>query len=287
MSQFDDYCNQIAAIPKDDKMNMIGDLTNEILADLTDITEDGMSAVEIYTDFILCAVASDGKLAKEEYELIKPIFDAAAGKETTYEEAVEIFRNSGLDKPEEYKRTVDLMVDLLGEVSVELKQSIITLCLLVCAIDGEVSKEEKEWIANLVDDNFGLTAMEQIDAYLDAAKTFVLATENGNQPRMRILGFKCVVDDKIWFAVGTFKEVYAQLIDNPKCEILAAQGSTFLRWDGVAVFKKDPRFMEEAAKAMPGVVKMYKEMNATLAFFTLENGSAEIVSVTNEKKKLF
>ncbi len=287
MSTFDEYCDRIAAIPAEDKAGMIGDLTTEVLAGLTDLTEDGMSAVEICTDFILCAIASDGKLAKEEYDLIKPIFDAAAGKETTYEEAVEIFGRSGLNKPEEYKKTVDLMVDLIGEVSEELKNAIITICLLVCAIDGAVTADEKEWIKQLVDDSFGLSVTEQIDAYLDEAKTFVLATEDGNQPRMRILGFKCVVDGKIWFAVGTFKEVYSQLVENPKCEILAANGATFLRWDGVAVFKKDPRFMQAAEKAMPQVVEMYRRSNSTLAFFTLENGSAEIVSVTNEKKRLF
>lgn len=287
MTLFDEYCDRIAALPAGDKASMIDQLTADILPALEEVTEDGAGAVEAYVNFILCAVASDGKLAEEEYLLLKPLFDDIAGEDATYEDALDIFKAAGLEDPENYKKAVDLMVDIIGEVSEELKYDIITLCLLVCAIDGEVTEKEKEWIGQLADDNFGLTPMEQIEAYLDESKTFVLATEDGLQPRMRVLGFKCKVDGKLWFAVGTFKEVYEQLLDDPKCEILAANGATFLRWDGIAVFKKDPRFMEEAAKAMPQVVEMYRQMGATLAFFTLENGSAEIVSVTNEKKVLF
>ncbi|MCQ2085315.1 MAG: pyridoxamine 5'-phosphate oxidase family protein, partial [archaeon] len=203
------------------------------------------------------------------------------------DEALAIFKQSGLDNPEQYKKTVDLMIDLLGVVSEELKTAIISVCLLVCAIDGEVSKDEKEWIKQLVDDNFGLTPMEQIDGILDEAKVFTLATTDGAQPRMRILGFKCFFDGKVYFAVGTFKDVYAQLQANPKCEILASMGMSFLRWDGNAVFYEDPRFDAAFEAAIPQIAAMYKANGLKIAFFTLEGGNAEIVGVDNSKQKLF
>ena len=42
------------------------------------------------------------------------------------------------------------MVDILGMVSVELKTDIILVCLMVCAIDGHVSRKEKKWIKQLI-----------------------------------------------------------------------------------------------------------------------------------------
>ncbi len=287
MSKFDDFCAKMAAMPYEDKVALINDYSRQIIPALDLISEDGENGVSIYTDFILCAIAADGKLAKEEYELMKPLFDAAADKDVSYDEAVAIFKNSGLDNPEKYKRTVDLMLDLIGLVSENLKSAIVAVCLLICSIDGEVSKEEKDWIKQLVDDNFGLTPMEQVDAMLDEAKVFTLATVDNGQPRMRILGFKCVVDDKIFFTVGAFKDVYKQLQADPRCEILASVGDSFLRWDGKAVFYEDPRFMEAARDAMPEVVAMYEKMGAKFAFFTIEGGSAEVVHVDNSKEKLF
>ncbi|MCQ2078809.1 MAG: pyridoxamine 5'-phosphate oxidase family protein [archaeon] len=287
MTNFDKFCDKMAAMPLEAKTEAINSLTKDVLIGLAGITEDGASAVSIYTDFIMCAVAADGKLAEEEFLLIKPLFDAAAEKDVSYEEAVAIFRNSGLDDSANYKKTVDLMVDLIGEVSEELKNSIVTLCFLICAIDGEVSAEEKDWIRQLVDDNFGLSPMETVEAYLDDAKTFVLATSDNGQPRMRVLGFKCVVDGRIFFAVGTFKDVYKQLVAEPRCEILADVGMEVLRWDGKAVFYEDPRFDAAFTAALPQIAAKYRELGVKIAFFTLENGSAEIVGVDNSKKRLF
>lgn len=286
MSNFDKFCDKLAALSFEDKATLINDYSKDIIPVLDAIVEDGENGISIYADFILCAIAADGKLAKEEYLLMKPFFDAAADKDVSYEEAVAIFNNSGLNDPARYKQVVDLMVDLLGLISDDLKTAIISVCLLICTVDGIVSKEEKEWIKQLVDDNFGLTPMEQIDSILDEAKVFVLATTDGDQPKMRSLGFKCMVDGKIYFAVGDFKDVYKQLMANPRCEIFASLGMSFLRWDGKAVFCDDPRFMEAARAVMPQVVDMYDEMGWKLAFFTLEDGSAEVVSVSNTKEKI-
>ena len=101
------------------------------------------------------------------------------------------------------------------------------------------------------------------------------------------VGLKIKLDGKLYFAVGTFKDVYKQLQKNPKCEILASAGMDFLRWDGKAVFTDDNRLLPIVANMMPQLVQMYDEMGWKLGFFTLEDGSAEIVNVSNQKTKLF
>ena len=42
------------------------------------------------------------------------------------------------------------MVDILGLLSDELKDDIVIICLMICAIDGKVSLKEKKWIKQLI-----------------------------------------------------------------------------------------------------------------------------------------
>ncbi len=58
---------------------------------------------------------------------------------------------AGFDKPKDYKRTMDRMVDVIGLVSPELKDDIVLVCLMVCAVDGKVSAKEKKWIKQLIE----------------------------------------------------------------------------------------------------------------------------------------
>ncbi len=46
---------------------------------------------------------------------------------------------------------MDRMVDVIGLVSPELKDDIVLVCLMVCAVDGKVSAKEKKWIKQLIE----------------------------------------------------------------------------------------------------------------------------------------
>ena len=81
--------------------------------------------------------------------LIKPAIEKVYQKQITYEDAVEVFKNAGLDRPREYKKAVDDMVDVLGMISLDLQAEVIGLCLMVCAVDGKISLKEKKWIKQL------------------------------------------------------------------------------------------------------------------------------------------
>ena len=288
MSKFDDICKELEQLDHETFVKMFNDKSVDVMAALVDLTSNGTDGLTAYMQFLLASVAADGVLSEKEYELLKPFFDRMADKDVTYEEAVELFKKMGLDEPDALKDVVDVMVDFIGLVSEDVKADIITLCLLVCAIDGEVSQEEKDWIRQLIEPlKVKIDAMDVINDFLDNAKSFVLATTDGDQPRMRVLGLKIKLDGKLYFAVGTFKDVYRQMQANPKCEILASVGMDFLRWDGKAVFSKDERLLPIVENMMPQLVAMYREMGWEFGFFTLEGGSAEIVNVSNTRKKLF
>ena len=66
--------------------------------------------------------------------------------------------------------------------------------------------------------------IEKVDKYLTDAGVYFLATENGDQPKIRPIGYYKLDEDKIYFSVGDFKEVYKQMQKNPKIEIVATIG---------------------------------------------------------------
>ncbi|MBO4552048.1 MAG: pyridoxamine 5'-phosphate oxidase family protein, partial [Candidatus Methanomethylophilaceae archaeon] len=273
MSDFDTLCKQLEQMDPTTFADIFSKKSDDVIKSLVALMADGTDGVTAYLQFILASVAADGVLSKPEFLLLKPMFDKMAEKDVSYEEGVEIFKGLGLDKPEAYKNIIDTMVDIIGLVDEDMKDDIILLCLLVCAIDGEITKEEKDWIKQLAEPlTVEVTPMEAIEEFLNKAGTFILGTTDGDQPRMRVLGLKIKLDDKLFFAVGTFKDVYKQLQANPKCEILASAGMDFLRWDGKAVFVKDDRLLPIVENMMPQLVAMYKEMGWELGFFTIEGG---------------
>ena len=288
MSDFDAICRKLENLDPETLTEYFNQKSIDVISALMEMSSDGKKVIDMYLQFILATVAADGKLAPEEYVLIKAMFDRAAGKDVPYDEAVEIFNEMGLDQPDGLKNVVDTMVDVLGMVDEQLKDDILFLCLLVCAVDGEISQTEKDWIRQLVEPvETERSPMQIIDDLLTKAGTFILATTDGGQPRMRVLGLKIPMDERIYFAVGTFKDVYKQLRADPRCEILASVGTDFLRWDGKAEFSDDPRLPLAAGAAMPQIAELYAKNGWTLGFFTLAGGNAEIVSVTGEKTRIF
>ena len=151
MSSFNDLCKLMESLDPATYGKVMVEKTADVLVGLKGITCDGLDALAIYTDFVLCAVAADGKLSEEEFQLVKPVLDLIAGADVSYEEAKAIFKAAGLDKPKEYKAAMDKTVDLLGLVSPQLKDDIILICMLICAVDGKISFKEKRWIKKLID----------------------------------------------------------------------------------------------------------------------------------------
>ena len=56
-----------------------------------------------------------------------------------------------------------------------------------------------------------MSDIEKVDKYLAEAGMFFLATVDDDQPKCRPLGLHFIHEDKIYFGVGTFKEVYKEM----------------------------------------------------------------------------
>ena len=117
---------------------------------------------------------------------------------------------------------------------------------------------------------------QKVNDFLDKAKVFYLLTTDGDQPKGRPFGFHMLVDDTVYFGCGTFKNVFRQLVANPKVEVLALDGETFLRYDGEAKVVKDDALLNKVREVMPDIMGLYDQNGWEMGLFYLEGGHAEI-----------
>lgn len=125
----------------------------------------------------------------------------------------------------------------------------------------------------------------KVNEFLDKAKTFMFLTTDGDQPKGRPFGFRMLVDDRLYFGCGTFKNVFRQLTANPKVEVLAMADGEFLRYDGEAKVVKDDALLEKVRAAMPQIMALYDKNGWEMGLFYLENGHAEIRGMLDLKEE--
>ena len=103
-----------------------------------------------------------------------------------------------------------------------------------------------------------MNGIERVNGFLDDTKVFYLATENGDAPRIRPLGFHMTADGRILFGVGDFKDVYRQIMENPKVEIAAMAGNHWLRYWGTAEFLDDRGLEEKALETLVALIEIIR-----------------------------
>ena len=68
------------------------------------------------------------------------------------------------------------------------------------------------------------------------------------------------MEGKEMFGVGDFKDVYKQLVANPKVEIVACKpDGHWMRYTGKAVFDTDPKYEAAGLEVMPNLKDIYNE----------------------------
>ena len=122
--------------------------------------------------------------------------------------------------------------------------------------------------------------MEKVYEFLKAAGTYYLATVDGDQPRVRPFGTINIFKGRLYIQTGKVKDVSKQLAANPKAEICAFKGGTWLRVAGTLV--EDDRV--EARKAMldayPHLRRMYDENDGNTQVLYFKDAVATFSSFT-------
>ncbi len=124
--------------------------------------------------------------------------------------------------------------------------------------------------------------MKEILDFFQAAGAYFLATEEAGQPHLRPFGTFCLFEDKIYFQTGKVKDVFRQLMANPKVELCAMNknGDRWLRISATAV--RDDRLEARAAvlDQYPSLKKMYAADDGNCEVFFLQDAKATFYSFT-------
>ena len=122
--------------------------------------------------------------------------------------------------------------------------------------------------------------IEKVCKFLDDARTYYLATAEGDQPRVRPFGTALVFEGKLYIQTGKVKNVSKQLAANPKAEICAFAGGKWLRVAGELI--NDDRIAPNAAmlEKHPELKGMYKAEDDNTQVLYFRNATATFSSFT-------
>ncbi len=149
MKDFDLLCKEFEQMEPEKYATYLNVKSAEILPILKSAAADGLSGTIIFFSFVLGAIAADGKLSTDEYNLIYPLLNVFLGDSINYENAKDIFKSLKRES-KDLKNVTTKMIDILGLLSENLKEDIVIICMMICAVDGKISFKEKKWIMQLI-----------------------------------------------------------------------------------------------------------------------------------------
>ncbi len=128
--------------------------------------------------------------------------------------------------------------------------------------------------------------MQRVRDFLHKTGYYFLATEDGDQPRVRPFGTAEIIEGKLYIQTGHIKNVAKQIAANPKVGICAYDGQIWLRI--AATLVEDPRV--EIKKAMldanPNLRAMYDENDDNTAVYFLKDATATFNSFVSEPEEI-
>ena len=128
--------------------------------------------------------------------------------------------------------------------------------------------------------------MKEVYEFIKDAKTYYLATVDGNIPRVRPFGTIDLFEDKLYIQTGKSKDVYKQIEKNNNVEICAFNNGKWIRINGK--LKVDDRI--EAKRHMldnyPELRGMYSELDDNTVVLYFGSFKAIISSFTEAPKTI-
>ena len=149
MTEFDDLCREAEDIDFETRCAILKGKSQEILPLLSEKSEDGESGADILSTFLFSAMAADGRLSSEEYDLLYPLLSSFLGEKINYTDAKKAV-GAMRKENREMKKISEDMVGVLAEFSEDLRREIVLVVMMICAADGKISLSEKLWIKKLL-----------------------------------------------------------------------------------------------------------------------------------------
>ena len=126
--------------------------------------------------------------------------------------------------------------------------------------------------------------MKEVYEFLKKCGTYYLATEDGDQPRVRPFGTAHIFENKLYIQTGKKKSVSKQMGRNPKIEICAMSGDQWIRVEAAVVEDDRVEAKKSMLNAYPQLQSMYSANDNNTQVLYLKNATATIASFSSEPK---
>ena len=124
--------------------------------------------------------------------------------------------------------------------------------------------------------------MKEILEFLRECGTFYLATTEGDQPRVRPFGVVCEFEGKLYIATTNKKDVYNQMLKNPKIEICGMNKGKWMRVAGEVELDEHREARVAMMEANKSLENMYNVDDNLFVVLSFKNAKARLYSFTEE-----
>ena len=128
--------------------------------------------------------------------------------------------------------------------------------------------------------------MKTVFDFLKKAGTYYLATVDGDQPRVRPFGTINLFDGKLYIQSGRKKEVAKQIKANPKVELSAFDGETWIRVAAKLVEDDRAEAQESLLQAYPQLRDRYAVNDGNNVVYYLKDAVATFYTFKGEPKEV-
>ena len=126
--------------------------------------------------------------------------------------------------------------------------------------------------------------MQETYDFLKKAETYYLATMDGDQPRVRPFGTVNIFEGKLYIHTGKKKDVSKQIEINPKVEISAFCGDTWIRMSCELVEDNRAEAQESILAQYPALIGMYAANDGNTVVYYMKDATATFYTFGGEPR---
>lgn len=128
--------------------------------------------------------------------------------------------------------------------------------------------------------------MEEVQKFLKECGVYYLATEEGNQARVRPFGTAEIFQNRLYIQTGKKKDVFKQIETNNNVELCGFKDGRWIRVTGKLILDDRIEAKKDMLDKNPDLRRMYDENDDNTAVLYFESGKAIISSFTEEPKTI-
>ncbi|MCL2163947.1 MAG: pyridoxamine 5'-phosphate oxidase family protein [Oscillospiraceae bacterium] len=128
--------------------------------------------------------------------------------------------------------------------------------------------------------------MKTVHDFLKKVRTYYIATADGDQPRVRPFGTINIFEDKLYIQTGKKKDVGRQIEANPKVELSAFDGETWIRVAATLVEDNRTEAQESMLTAYPELKGMYAVNDGNTVVYYLKDAVATFYTFVSAPREV-